>query len=167
MQRRERIRNFLKYFFRLLLSCGKCRKPALNQGFSKARGSSFKQKRPTFSRNKDQAKTRTEARFQKARGRGTFPPASYPTPRRASKRRNSHGDKAASHHQPPGGELHGAEHTSDPALLPAVDMRPGPVRGGPPSRRRPHHHLLNNKKSGPDSVKSEKTACTQGKYSLK
>ena len=99
---------FLKYFFRLLLNCGKCRKPALNQGFSKARGSSFKQKRPTFSRNKDQVKTRTEARFQKARGRGTFPPASYPTPCRASKRRNSHGDKAASHHQPHGGELHGA-----------------------------------------------------------
>ena len=158
---------FFKYFFRLLLSCGKCRKPALNQGFSKARGSSFKQKRPTFSRNKDQVKTRTEARFQKARGRGTFPPASYPTPRRASKRRNSHGDKAASHHQPPGGELHGAEHTFDPALLPAVDMHPGHVRGGPSTPPIRNAHPLNNKKSGPDSVKSEKTACTQGGYGLK
>ena len=48
----------------------------------------------------------------------------YPMPRRASERQQF-------------GELRKAYHTSDPALLPAVDMHPGPVRGGPPAPR-PH-----------------------------
>ena len=55
----------------------------------------------------------------------------------ASKRRNSHGDRVIDHHQSHGGELHGAEPTSDPALLPPIETHPGPVRGGPPAPR-PH-----------------------------
>ena len=96
----------------------------------------------------------------------TPPDFPKPTPRRASKRRNSHGDKAASHHQPPGGELHGAEHTSDPALLPSSTRTPAPSVAG---HQRPDliaSHPLNNKKSGPGLEKSEKTACAPSQIAI-
>ena len=151
----------MKYFFRLLLNCGKCRKPASNQGFSKARGSSFKQKRPTFSRNKDQVKTRTEARFQKARGRGTFPrPLFCPSyARRRESDSNPSGDMAASHHQPPAGDCYAAEPTLFPALLPPIETHPAPVRGGPPSYRQPAPPPSEQQKSGLAVTKPRKTAC--------
>ena len=60
-----------------------------------------------------------------------------PIPRRGSQRRNSHGNQFPVTHNSPGGELHGAEPTSDPALHPAARDHPGPPVAGHPFPR-PH-----------------------------
>ena len=65
------------------------------------------------------------------------------------------------------GELRKVYHTLFPALHLLPASAPAPSVAGHPATDNQHRHPLNNKKSGPDSVKSEKTACTQGKYSLK
>ena len=53
-----------------------------------------------------------------------------------------------------------------PCSQPSI-CTPAPSVAGHPATDNQHRHPLNNKKSGPDSVKSEKTACTQGGYGLK
>ena len=63
-------------------------------------------------------------------------------PRRASQRRNSHGDQFPGAHQTTDGELHGAEPTSDPALRSLTAAIPGLVRGGPPTSKVPSNYTL-------------------------
>ena len=74
----------------------------------------------------------------------------------ASKRRNSHGDRVIDHHQSHGGELHGAEPTSDPALLPFSTRTPAPSVAGHPRRRYAIHPPSEQQKKRPGQCKVRK-----------